>query len=457
MATASHIFDFDIIVIGSGASGSVAATIAAKAGKRVAIIEADKLGGESSNWGDVPSGALLKTAHLYRQAKAGDSFGLRTAGLGYNYPALRNWKNLAVRRTGVADNRRYYEQHGISVFIGQAHFLTPHEINVGRRRLSAKKFLIASGAEWSVPAIKGLRDIPFYTPRTILETLRPPKSILIIGGGEDGIEIAQLLATFGTKVYLTEQKQRLLPREEPETSEMIEKILEKQGITTLTRSKVVAVHKDGSGAKIIISRGGIEKFIRTDEILVATGHVPVVDLGLNNASVKFSEAGVQVNRYLQTTARHIYAAGSVIGRHQQTHTAILEGQVAAHNLLHLDRIVPDYTATIKLISTLPEIAQVGLTEREARKNNLSIKTGFAPLSIIGRSNIADFEDGFVKIIVNDTNVVIGATIVAPHAGEMIHELALAIKARIKVDKIATTPHAFLSWSEAVRVAAAKIN
>lgn len=457
MAVASHMFDFDLIVIGSGASGSVAATIAAKAGKRVAIIESDVLGGESSNWGDVPSGALLKTAHLYRQAKEGSEFGLRSSGLGYNYPALRSWKNTAVKRTGVANNRRFYEGHNISVFMGRAHFITPHEITVNRRHLSAKRFLIASGAEWSVPAIKGLSDIPFYTPRTILETLRPPKSILIIGGGEDGIEIAQLLSTFGTKVYLTEQKQRLLPREEPETSELIEKVLEKQGVSVLTRSKVVAVHKVDTGVKVIISRGGMEKFIRCDEVLVATGHVPMVDLGLNNASVTFDEKGIKVNRYLQTTARHIYAAGSVLGRHQQTHTAIIEGQVAAHNLFHFDRITPDYTAITRLISTYPEIAQTGLTVREARKKDLSIKTGFAPLSIVGRSNIADFDDGFVKIITNENRVVIGATVVAPGAGEIVHELALAIKARIKADVIAQTPHAFLSWSEAVRVAASKIN
>ncbi|HRQ87084.1 MAG TPA: NAD(P)/FAD-dependent oxidoreductase, partial [Candidatus Saccharibacteria bacterium] len=381
---------------------------------------------------------------------------LRTSGLGYNYPALRTWKNTAVKRTGVANNRRFYESHGVSVFIGRAHFITPHEITVNRRHLSAKKFLIASGAEWSVPTIKGLQDIPFYTPRTILETLRPPKSILIIGGGEDGIEIAQLLSTFGTKVYLTEQRQRLLPREEPETSELIEKVLEKQGVSVLTRSKVIAVNKEDTSIKIIISRGGMEKFIRSDEVLVATGHIPMVDLGLNNASVTFDEKGIKVNRYLQTTARHIYAAGSVLGRHQQTHTAILEGQVAAHNLLSFDRITPNYTAITRLISTYPEIAHTGLTVREARKKGLSIKTGLAPLSIIGRSNIADSDDGFVKIITNENRVVIGATVVAPGAGEIIHELALAIKARLKVDVIAQTPHAFLSWSEAVRVAASKI-
>ncbi|MBC7459329.1 FAD-dependent oxidoreductase, partial [Candidatus Saccharibacteria bacterium] len=166
----SHTFDYDLIVIGSGAGGSAAATIAARAGKRVAIIEADTFGGDSPNWSDVPTNALLHVARLYDEARHADKFGLRTSTLGYNYPTIRAWKELAVKRTGAAGNRKYYESQGISAFNAKAHFLSPNEISVNRRHLSAKHFLIATGASWMTPNVQGLADMPFFTPRTILET-----------------------------------------------------------------------------------------------------------------------------------------------------------------------------------------------------------------------------------------------------------------------------------------------
>ncbi|NCS82965.1 NAD(P)/FAD-dependent oxidoreductase, partial [Candidatus Saccharibacteria bacterium] len=171
----THTFDYDLIVIGSGAGGSVAATIAAREGLRVAIVEESILGGDSSNWGDVPTKALLHTAHLYDETKRGDRFGLRTTSLGYNYPSIRAWKEKVVKQTGVGDNKKFYEDQGITVFMGKAHFLTPHEITVNRRHLSGHRFLIATGSEWIAPNIQGLSDVTYFTPRTILETIRPPK------------------------------------------------------------------------------------------------------------------------------------------------------------------------------------------------------------------------------------------------------------------------------------------
>jgi dihydrolipoamide dehydrogenase len=207
-------FDFDLIVIGSGAGGSAAATIAARAGKKVAIIEADTFGGDSPNWSDVPTKALLHAAQLYDEARHGARFGLRSSMMGYNYPSLRAWKDLAVKRTGAGGNRRYYENEGISTFNGIAHFLSPNEISVNRRHISASHFLIATGSHWEVPNVQGLKDIAYLTPRTILEAIRPPKSLYIIGGGTIGVEIAQLMAIFGTKVYIAEIASRLLPQED---------------------------------------------------------------------------------------------------------------------------------------------------------------------------------------------------------------------------------------------------
>jgi pyruvate/2-oxoglutarate dehydrogenase complex dihydrolipoamide dehydrogenase (E3) component len=453
----SHTFDYDLIVIGSGAGGSAAAAIAARKGKRVAIIESDTFGGDSPNWSDIPTKSLLHVARLYDEARHGDKFGLRTSTLGYNYPSIRAWKDLAVKRTGAAGNRRFYENNGISAFNATAHFLTPHEISVNRRHVSAEKFLIATGSSWATPKIQGLKDVDFFTPRTILEAIRPPKSLLIIGGGSHGVEIAQLMATFGTKVYLAEQAARLLPHQDSEVGELIERTLsEQKGVTVLTHSRVISVSKEGLGKRILFSRAGVEKFVKADEILVATGRMPNVDLGLENASVKYTPKGIDVNDTLQTSTKHIYAAGDVLGRDSHTHTAILESRVAAHNLFEKVKMTPDYTATPGLIFSTPEIAHVGLSEDDCRKRDLPINKAIAPLNIIARSNTSDFRDGFVKIITDKKGVVLGGTIVAPHAAEMIHEIALAVKHELTAKQVADTPHAFLSWSEAIRVAASKL-
>lgn len=452
-----HTFDYDLIVIGSGAGGSAAATIAARSGKRVAIVESDTFGGDSPNWSDVPTKALLHVARLYDEARHGDKFGLRTSTLGYNYPSIRAWKDLAVKRTGAAGNRRFYESHGISAFNATAHFLSPYEISVNRRHLSASNFLIATGSHWTTPKIQGLTDLPFFTPRTILETIRPPKSLFIIGGGSHGVEIAQLMATFGTKVYIAEQAARILPKQDGEVGELMERVLsEQKGVTVLTHSRVLSVSKEGLGKRVLFTRAGVEKFVKVDEILVASGRAPNLDLGLENASVAYTPKGIEVNDHLQTSTKHIYVAGDVLGRDSHTHTAILESRIAAHNLFQKTKIVPDYTATPGVIFTGPEIAHVGLSEDDCRKRDLVIKKAVAPLNIIARSNTSDFRDGFVKLITDKKGVLLGGTIVAPHASEMIHEIGLAVKHGLTAGQIAETPHAFLSWGEAVRVAASKL-
>jgi pyruvate/2-oxoglutarate dehydrogenase complex dihydrolipoamide dehydrogenase (E3) component len=429
-----HTFDYDLIVIGSGAGGSAAATLSARAGKRVAIIEEDTFGGDSPNYSDIPTKALLHAAQLYDEAK-----------------------HLAVKRTGAGGNKRYYETNKVTAIKGRAHFLSPHEITVNRRHLSAAKFLIATGSTWVPPSIQGLDKTPHLTPRTLLEVMRPPKSLFIIGGGQTGIELAQLMATFGTKVYIAEIASRILPKLDQDVGQLMEKTLaDQKGITSLTQSRVVAVQKDGIGRRVTYSRGGVEKHVRVDEILVATGRMPAVDLGLENATVEFTPKGIAVNEFLQTNVKHIYAAGDVLGNESTTHTALLESRTVAHNLFTRTPISPDYHATPRVVFTNPGIAQVGLTEDDCTRRDLRISVATAPLSMVARSNTSDFRDGFVKLIADKKGTLLGATVVAPHASEIIHELTLAIRHHMTAAQVADTPHAFLSWSEAVRAAANKI-
>ncbi len=450
-------FDYDLIVIGSGAGGSAAATIAARSGKRVAIVEADTFGGDSPNYSDVPTKALLHAAQLYDEAKHSARFGLRTNAMGYNYPSLRTWKELAIKRTGAGGNRKYYEDQGIATFSGSAHFLSPNEISVNRRHLSAKYFLIATGSHWVAPNIPGLDEAGFETPRTILEVLRPPKSLFVIGGGTIGVEIAQLMAIFGTKVYIADIAARLLPQEDEEVGVLLERLLKEQkGVTTLTQTRIVSVVKDGIGKRVTFTRGDVDRSVRVDEVLVATGRQPMVDIGLENADVGYTAQGIDVNEYMQTSAKHIFAAGDVLGHNSHTHTALMESRIVANNLLKKNKLRPDYSANPRITFTYPAIASVGMLEDDCIKRDLDIRKAIAPLNMIARSNTSDFRDGFVKIITDKKGVVLGATVMAPHASEIIHELTLAVKYQLTAHHLAETPHAFLSWSEAVRVAAAKL-
>ncbi len=452
-------FDFDLIVIGSGAGGSAAATIAAREGKRVAIVEADTFGGNSPNWGDVPIKSLLHAAHLYDQARRGSRFGIRSGAMSYNYPSLHNWKKLAVKRTGAGDNRTYYDNQGITTLHGLAHFLTPHEINVNRRHYSAQSFIIATGADWKIPDIQGSDSTPLMTPRKLLDSTRLPKSLYIVGGGTTGVEIAQLMSIFGVKVIIADVASRLLPDYETEAGELLEKILVKQkNAHVLTQARTVAIEKENIAHRVTYSRGGHEHSLRVDQVLVCAGRKPNVDLGLENAGVTYTDKGIVVDDHLRTTAKHIYATGDVLGEVSgHTHTALMQSRIAAHNILTKKKISPDYTATPHVIFTYPSIASVGLTEDDCLRRDLHINKSLVPLSVVARSNVSDFNDGFVKLIANKRGVLIGATIMAPDAGESIHELALAIKHGLTTAEIANTPHAFLTWSEAIRVAASKIS
>ena len=450
-------FDYDLIVIGSGAGGSPAASIAAQAGKRVAVVEAGMFGGESPNYGDVPLKALLHAAQLYDEAKHGSRFGIRSSMLGYNYVSLKAWKDLAIKRTGAGNSRKFYEKQGIDTYNSLAHFLSPNEISINRRHLSASHFLIATGSHWEDPEIIGLKQLKYYTPKTIFDLIRPPKSLVIVGGNSTAVEFAQLFATFGTKVYIIEKSSRLLPDEDSEAGELLARVLhEQKGVTVLPHTRILTIQKDGLAKRVTYSRGGVDKSFRVDEVLVTVGRTPSVDLGLENASVDYTPKGIEVNDFLQTSAKHIYATGDVLGNKKQLHTAVLESRIAAGNILHKSHTKPDYTATPAITYTFPGIASVGLSEDDCIKRDLDIKKAIAPLNMVARSNTSDYRDGFVKLIADRTGRLLGATVVSPHAAEVVHELTVAIKHGLSAADLANTPHAFLSWSEAVRVAASRI-
>ncbi len=455
---AKQLFDYDIIVIGSGAGGSIAAAITAREGKKVAIVEMGTLGGDSANFGDVPTQALLNVARIYSEAKNAGTFGLRSNTIGYNYPSIKNWKDAVVARVGRGGSKRYYESLGIHVIMGQAHFISPHEISVNRRHLSAENFVISTGAEWMIPPIEGLEKLGFLTPQTAIDLTRPPKNLLVIGGGSTGLEFARLFSAFGTKVYVSEIAPRFLPREDEEAGELIAKtMIQSGGVTPLLETRIVRVAREGLSKRVFYTRGDEERSIKVDEILVTSGKAPRVDIGLENAGITYSARGIEVGNHLQTTAKHIFATGDVLGGFGLTHVALMESRVAAHNIIRKNKLSPNYKAVPRITYVEPEVASVGYSEDDLIKRDLDYHKATVPLHMIGRSNITNIHSGFVKVLADKkSKLILGATVVSPSAGEIIHELNLAIQYDISAPEVASMLHAFPSWSEAVRIACAKI-
>lgn len=454
---AKHTYDYDLIVIGSGAGGSVAADIVASAGKRVAIIEADLMGGQCPNWGCVPSKALLEAAKVLNTARGAESFGIRTSTAGFNYPSVKAWKDLAVKRTGAHSSDKYYQSKGIGVYHGHAHFISPHEITVNRRHLSAENFLIATGSHWSELNVPVSERVTLHTARTILDLPRPPKTLFIVGGGAVGVEFAELFASFGSKVSIAEEAPRLLPREDQEVSQLVEAVLAKRrGVQILTKAKITGVSIDGISPRVEFMRGGEQHSVKVEHILVATGKKPTVDIGLENAGVEYNARGIEVDEHLRTSARHIFAAGDVLGEHMFTHVGVYESRIVANNILHKHKISPDYKAVPRVTFLTPEIASVGMSEEDCLKRDLRTKSAIVPVNVIGRANVSNAMDGFVKVITDPRGVLLGASVVSAHAGEVIHELGLAIQYGLTAQQVANTLHAFPTWSEAVRVACSKI-
>jgi pyruvate/2-oxoglutarate dehydrogenase complex dihydrolipoamide dehydrogenase (E3) component len=454
---AKHKFDYDLVVIGSGAAGAVAAEIVARAGQKVAIIEAATLGGSAPNVSDVPMGALLAAAHAFDAARRGAAFGLRTSTIGYNYPSIRNWKDLTVKRSGALATGDYLRSRGIAIFKGRAHFLSRHEISIGRRHLSADKFILATGSHSTVPNVAGLDKVDYLTPETALNLLRPPKTLGIIGAGASGVQLAELLAIFGTKVHLFEAKQRLLAEADDEVSEVLTRVFaEQRGMKIHLSSRVTAAQNDGAAVRLKFIQGATEHHVKVDRVLLAAGRTPNVDIGLENTGVEYDQTGVKADEFLTTSTPGIYAAGDVLGRVGRTHAAIYEARLAAHNSLGRAKQAADYTAMPRIVWTTPEIATVGLNEADLARQDIKSRRSLVQNAHVARANISNFAVGFAKVLTDPKGQLLGATIMAPHAAETISELGVAIHNGLAAHQVADTIHPFGSWSEVARLACAKI-
>lgn len=447
--------DFDLIIIGSGAGGSVGAHTAASLGKKVAIFEKAEIGGECPNWACVPTKALLHAAHIYKGAKEGEQFGTLAKGVTLDFHKVKKYRDLVVSRTGAAHGKQSFQHEHIRLIEKEAKFVSPYEVEAGGKTYSAHNFLIATGTTVFIPPIPGLRETGYVTFKEIGSAKELPKSLFILGGSAVGCEFAQIFNRFGTKVTIADSVDNLLFREDKEISELVQGLFEQEGIKVLTGITVEKVEKHGRLKKIHYKKGHESHTTEVEEILIATGKRPLLDFNPEKAGIRIDEGRLKVNDYLQTNIKHIYAAGDIIGPYQFTPTGYYQSDIAVNNMFR-KKVKPDYSIVPRAVYTSPEVASVGETEAQLKEKKIKYKVGMAPTGILGRANTSNEFNGLVKIITDKNGVIIGGAIVSPSAGEIIHEIAVAMKFKAKAKDLANMIHAYPTFSEGVKIACSSI-
>ncbi len=449
-------YDFDLIVIGSGAGGSVGAHYAASLGKRVAIFETGAIGGECPNFACVPTKALLHAANLYQQVKSSSLFGIESQKVEIDYSKIHAWKNLVVTRTGAAHGKESFEKSKIKIFEHKAEFISSHEIKASDKIYSARNFLLATGSKVFIPNIPGLIESGYITFKKAVNFTRLPSSILIFGGGAVGCEMAHLFRSLGVKVTLVNRSERILSKEDKEVSDLVDALFRSEGISIFTNTSIIKVEKRGEKKLVTLKGKGDEHRHEFEEIVISTGKVPVLDFSPEKAGIEVIDGKLKVNRFLQTTALNIFAAGDVIGPYLFTHTGYYQSYIAAKNAFSYKMTIPDYRSVPRCVFIHPEVASVGMSEEELKNKGIKYKKGIVGIAVVGRANTSNEMDGFVKVITDKQGVILGGSIIAPSAGEMIHELALAVKLRVKAAILADMPHVYPTFSEAIKIACSNI-
>lgn len=460
--------DFDVIVIGSGSAGSSAIETAHARGAKICVIERDAIGGECPNYACVPVKAMLKSAKLYHQVKHGlPKYGVHASKVRYSFSEIMNRKADVVSTiTGKGKRlKKAWESMGVKVVKGDAHFVDKHTVRVGSKQLTAKAFVIATGAKDFIPPIDGIESVDYLDYRKTTLLKRQPKSLVIIGGGPVGCEFATFFSLLGTKVTLIQLAPHVLQREDEEVSVIVERSMKEQGVNILTQAKALGVKKVSGGVQVTYQvKMGRRKTITVDKVLLAAGkRANIDDLNVKAAGIKTDAKGrLKISESLQTSSRHIFAAGDVSGGMLFTHMAHQEGDIAGWNAMQVIqkkrglrkrdmRVVPRVTFT------LPEVASVGMTAKEAAAVKMKIVIGTFPLGALGRAVTEGERAGFMKVIVDKkTRLILGGHAVGTSVGEMMHEVALAMHMKITVDDLATMTHAFPTWSEGVLAAASSV-
>jgi len=452
---------YSLAVVGAGTAGLVAAHAAAALGAKVTLIERDLLGGDCLNVGCVPSKTLIRTSHLYADMRNAEQYVAQTpANIRVDFPAVMQRMRGIRARISRADSVRRLIAAGVDVFFGQACFTGTDALTVDGAKLRFKKALIATGARPDTPSIPGLVEAGYLTNENVFDLTELPRRLLVIGGGPLGCELAQAFCRFGAQTIITQNWPLFLPKEERDAAQLLSDAFARDGIEVRLNTRAVNVRVEGGQKLVDLVSDDYKSTVAVDAILTGTGRVPNVEgMNLDAAGVDFdTTTGIRVDDFLQTSNRRIYAAGDACLEHKFTHTADASARIVVQNALFLGRQRLSALTIPWCTYTDPAIAHVGIYVRQARAQDIPVKTFTIPMHDVDRA-IADGEEaGFVKIHVRErTDRILGATIVARHAGEMINEITLALVAGIGLRTLARVIHAYPTQAEAIKKAADAYN
>jgi pyruvate/2-oxoglutarate dehydrogenase complex dihydrolipoamide dehydrogenase (E3) component len=437
---------YDLVIIGAGAGGLIAADFAVRLGAKTALVEKDRIGGDCTWTGCVPSKTLLKIAKVAHNVRAASRYGIDLASPRIDMAKIHDYVQGVVQQIYQGTTPEALRSKGMDIYLGGARFSDAHTISTGDSTLEAKYFLISTGANPVVPDISGLRDVPFVTYHQIFDIREMPRSLIVVGGGPVGTEIAQAYQRLGSQVSVVADA--LLPKEDEDAREVLERVFAAEGVR---RVKGHAKSARLDGKTVVVSTAGAEA--RGDLLLIAAGRKPNIDgLDLEKAGVKYSDKGITVDHELRTSVSHIYAAGDVLGGYEFSHFAGWQAFQAVRNAL-LPGHGSGQTDLVPWVTfTDPEVAHVGLGEQQARSQfGDDLKIHRLPIEKIDRAVCDDDRNGFIKILAKSDGSILGATIIGERAGETITEIVLAMKHGLTVGEIAGTIHPYPTYSTGVQL------
>ncbi|MGH8413107.1 MAG: dihydrolipoyl dehydrogenase family protein [Gammaproteobacteria bacterium] len=447
--------DFDICIIGGGSAGLVTAAGAAALGARTVLVEKHRLGGECLYTGCIPSKTLLHCAHSAAFIRRADVAGLSAQLAAPDLNRLMQHVSAVIAEIAPHDSPERFRALGVEVIESDAHFTSPYCVVAGGREIRSRRYVIATGSKPLIPAISGLDDSGYFTNETIFSLRESVTHLAVIGGGPVGVELAQAFARLGSRVSLFEMAKQILPAEDDDVAGVLAVQLRQDGVELCTGVKVERADNKTDGALGItyVNGDGVQRECRASHLLVAAGRRPVLkNLGLERAGVLIRDGRLAVDTRLRTSQPHIYACGDVIGPWRFTHMAEHQAGIVLRNaLLHLrarpSQVIPWCTFTE------PEVARVGLSEREARAKNLRHEVYRVPFSRADRAQTDNQTQGFIKLLTDRRGRLLGAAIVGAHAGELIHEFALAMARRMRAKDISACIHLYPALAQLNRFVA----
>ncbi len=450
---------YNIVVIGAGTAGLITAVVATGLGAKVALIERHLMGGDCLNVGCVPSKGVIRAARAWSDLKHAEEFGLHIPpGVRYDFGAVMARMRKLRAQISHNDSAHRYKSLGVDVYIGHARFADTETVEVvgpaGNQILKFAKAAICTGARATAPPIPGLLETGFRTNETIFSLTELPSRLAVIGAGPIGCELAQAFARFGSKVYLIEALHGILSNEDRDAAHIVHESMLRDGVQLLCCGKDLSVTKTEGGKRLTVDSHGQQYDVTVDEILVGAGRRPNVEgLGLETVGVEHDKTGVKVNGRLQTTNSRIFAAGDICSKYKFTHAADAMAQIVIQNALFPHPFGLAYASVDSLIMpwctfTEPEIAHVGLYEADAKAKGLEVETYTFKLDEVDRAILDDEDEGFARVhIQKGSDKILGATIVAAHAGDMINEFSVLMKAGIGAKTIAGTIHPYPTQAE----------